>query len=109
MTQSICGELLQHCQCIQFSFLQLRKNGRNVGLSMANRCKSSYNLAPRYTLVFTPLRVNTFQKGNKFKVGLDSMIEIKTGLDLPIKGSPKQEVGDSQAVTHVALIGSDYP
>ena len=37
------------------------------------------------------------------------MIEIKTGLDLPIKGSPKQEVGDSQAVTRVALIGSDYP
>ena len=37
------------------------------------------------------------------------MIEIKTGLDLPIKGSPKQEVGDGQAVTRVALIGSDYP
>ena len=37
------------------------------------------------------------------------MIEIKTGLDLPIKGSPKQEVGDGQAVTRIALIGSDYP
>ena len=37
------------------------------------------------------------------------MIEIKTGLDLPIKGSPNQEIGDSQAVSRVALIGSDYP
>ena len=37
------------------------------------------------------------------------MIEIKTGLDLPIKGSPKQEIGDGNAITRVAVIGSDYP
>ncbi|CAI8276292.1 MAG: Na(+)-translocating NADH-quinone reductase subunit A [Gammaproteobacteria bacterium] len=37
------------------------------------------------------------------------MIEIKTGLDLPIKGSPKQEIGKSNAVKRVAVIGSDYP
>jgi len=37
------------------------------------------------------------------------MIEIKTGLDLPIKGSPKQEVGEANAVTSVAIVGSDYP
>jgi len=37
------------------------------------------------------------------------MIEIKTGLDLPIKGSPKQEIGEGNAVTRVAVIGSDYP
>jgi Na+-transporting NADH:ubiquinone oxidoreductase subunit A len=40
---------------------------------------------------------------------MDSMIEIKTGLDLPIKGSPKQEVGEANAVTSVAIVGSDYP
>jgi Na+-transporting NADH:ubiquinone oxidoreductase subunit A len=40
---------------------------------------------------------------------MDSMIEIKTGLDLPIKGSPKQEIGEGNAVTRVAVIGSDYP
>ena len=49
------------------------------------------------------------ERVGNFKVGMDSMIEIKTGLDLPIKGSPNQEIGDSQAVTRVALIGSDYP
>ena len=37
------------------------------------------------------------------------MIEIKTGLDLPIKGSPKQEIGEGNAITRVAVIGSDYP
>ena len=37
------------------------------------------------------------------------MIEIKTGLDLPIKGSPKQEIGKGNAVKRVALLGSDYP
>ena len=37
------------------------------------------------------------------------MIEIKTGLDLPIKGSPKQEIGEASAVTRVAIVGSDYP
>ena len=37
------------------------------------------------------------------------MIEIKPGLDLPIKGSPRQEIGKAAAVTRVALLGSDYP
>lgn len=37
------------------------------------------------------------------------MIEIKTGLDLPIKGSPKQEIGEGNAIQRVAVIGSDYP
>jgi len=37
------------------------------------------------------------------------MIEIKTGLSLPIKGSPKQEIGEANAVTSVAIVGSDYP
>ena len=37
------------------------------------------------------------------------MIEIKTGLDLPIKGSPKQEIGEGNAIKRVAVIGSDYP
>ena len=46
----------------------------------------------------------------KFRVGTDSlMIEIKTGLDLPIKGSPRQEIGQGASVSRVALIGSDYP
>lgn len=37
------------------------------------------------------------------------MIEIKTGLDLPIKGSPRQEIGKGNAVKRVAVIASDYP
>lgn len=37
------------------------------------------------------------------------MIEIKTGLDLPIKGSPKQEIGEGNAIKRIAVIGSDYP
>lgn len=37
------------------------------------------------------------------------MIEIKPGLDLPIKGSPRQEIGKAAAITRVALLGSDYP
>ena len=37
------------------------------------------------------------------------MIEIKPGLDLPIKGSPRQEIGEAAAIKRVALLGSDYP
>jgi Na+-transporting NADH:ubiquinone oxidoreductase subunit A len=37
------------------------------------------------------------------------MIEIKIGLDLPIKGSPRQEVTDTPAISRVAVLGSDYP
>lgn len=34
---------------------------------------------------------------------------IKKGLDLPITGAPVQEVSQAQAVTHVGLVGHDYP
>ena len=37
------------------------------------------------------------------------MIEIKTGLDLPIKGSPRQQLGEAPLARSVALLGSDYP
>lgn len=37
------------------------------------------------------------------------MIEIKTGLDLPIKGSPRQEISEAPTVRRVALVGADYP
>ena len=50
-----------------------------------------------------------FARVENFKVGMDSMIEIKPGLDLPIKGSPRQEIGKAAAVTRVALLGADYP
>ena len=50
-----------------------------------------------------------FTRVENFKVGMDSMIEIKPGLDLPIKGSPRQEIGKAMVVTRVALLGSDYP
>jgi len=36
------------------------------------------------------------------------MIKIKKGLDLPISGSPKQEIVDGPAVSEVALLGEDY-
>lgn len=36
------------------------------------------------------------------------MINIKKGLDLPIGGKPEQSVSDSPAVSHVALLGTDY-
>jgi Na+-transporting NADH:ubiquinone oxidoreductase subunit A len=34
---------------------------------------------------------------------------IKKGLDLPLSGPPAQEVHPAQAVTHVGLLGHDYP
>ncbi|HAA56963.1 MAG TPA: NADH:ubiquinone reductase (Na(+)-transporting) subunit A [Myxococcales bacterium] len=34
---------------------------------------------------------------------------ITKGLDLPIKGKPAQEISKSSSVSHVALLGSDYP
>lgn len=37
------------------------------------------------------------------------MIDIKAGLDLPIKGSPRQQLGDAPVARTVALLGSDYP
>lgn len=37
------------------------------------------------------------------------MIDIKAGLNLPIKGSPRQELGAAPATRSVALLGSDYP
>ncbi|MCP5179776.1 MAG: Na(+)-translocating NADH-quinone reductase subunit A [Pseudomonadales bacterium] len=37
------------------------------------------------------------------------MIEIKRGLNLPIAGTPRQEIEDATPVTRVAVLGSDYP
>ena len=37
------------------------------------------------------------------------MIKIKNGLDLPITGSPVQQIEAARAARSVALIGSDYP
>ena len=36
------------------------------------------------------------------------MIKIKKGLDLPIKGSPKQEILETKTTSHVAVIGADF-
>lgn len=36
------------------------------------------------------------------------MIKISKGLDLPINGSPKQEILDGPSVSEVALLGEDY-
>lgn len=36
------------------------------------------------------------------------MIKIKRGLDLPISGSPRQEIGDSHSTRSVAILGRDY-
>ena len=36
------------------------------------------------------------------------MIKISKGLDLPISGSPKQEILEGPAVSEVALLGEDY-
>jgi Na+-transporting NADH:ubiquinone oxidoreductase subunit A len=36
------------------------------------------------------------------------MITINKGLDLPIKGSPKQQIVDASIVTKVAVLGEDY-
>jgi Na+-transporting NADH:ubiquinone oxidoreductase subunit A len=36
------------------------------------------------------------------------MIQIKKGLDLPIRGVPVMQFGDAPAVRHVALVSSDY-
>ena len=33
---------------------------------------------------------------------------IKKGLDLPITGGPKQEIGDGNSVKTVAILGMDY-
>lgn len=37
------------------------------------------------------------------------MRKIKKGLDLPISGSPVQEISDATAVTEVAVVGPDFP
>lgn len=37
------------------------------------------------------------------------MIKIKAGLDLPIKGSPRQQLGEAPTTRTVALLGADYP
>ncbi len=36
------------------------------------------------------------------------MIKIKRGLDLPISGAPRQEIGESNSVRSVAILGRDY-
>jgi len=36
------------------------------------------------------------------------VIKIKKGLDLPITGSPKQQISDAPAVSTVAVLGPDY-
>ncbi len=37
------------------------------------------------------------------------MIKTKRGLDLPINGSPKQNIEDGPSIRQVALVGYDYP
>ncbi|MEX0617715.1 MAG: Na(+)-translocating NADH-quinone reductase subunit A [Pseudohongiellaceae bacterium] len=37
------------------------------------------------------------------------MIKIRRGLDLPIAGAPRQEIGESTLCRSVALLGRDYP
>lgn len=36
------------------------------------------------------------------------MIKIKQGLDLPITGTPEQQIGQGNTVTEVAVVGPDY-
>jgi Na+-transporting NADH:ubiquinone oxidoreductase subunit A len=36
------------------------------------------------------------------------MIKIKRGLDLPIAGEPRQDIGQGPAIRSVALLGGDY-
>ena len=39
----------------------------------------------------------------------DHMFKIKKGLNLPIAGSPAQQIDDSKTVRSVAILGDDYP
>jgi Na+-transporting NADH:ubiquinone oxidoreductase subunit A len=34
---------------------------------------------------------------------------IRRGLDLPVRGAPRQQVGEAPAVRHVGIVGRDYP
>ncbi|WP_337843056.1 Na(+)-translocating NADH-quinone reductase subunit A [Rheinheimera sp.] len=36
------------------------------------------------------------------------MIKIKKGLDIPLAGSPKQEIHDGPSIKHVAVLGEEY-
>ena len=36
------------------------------------------------------------------------MIKIKKGLDLPISGTPQQQISDGPAITKVAVLGEEY-
>lgn len=36
------------------------------------------------------------------------MIEIRKGLDLPLRGAPRMQIEDGQEVRHVALLGGDF-
>ncbi len=38
-----------------------------------------------------------------------AMIKIKRGLDLPIAGAPRQQIGNGPSIRSVALLGADYP
>jgi Na+-transporting NADH:ubiquinone oxidoreductase subunit A len=36
-------------------------------------------------------------------------VKIRRGLDLPVEGSPRQEIGAVLPVSHVGIVGRDYP
>ncbi len=36
------------------------------------------------------------------------MIKIKKGLDIPLAGSPKQDIHDGPSIKHVAVLGEEY-
>lgn len=36
-------------------------------------------------------------------------VKLRRGLDLPVEGAPRQEVGAAPAVSHVGIVGRDYP
>jgi Na+-transporting NADH:ubiquinone oxidoreductase subunit A len=36
-------------------------------------------------------------------------VKLRRGLDLPVEGAPRQEVGAAPPVSHVGIVGRDYP
>ena len=79
--------------------LQPRKIFENFGLSLAIASDCSYNVCPQIAIVSALQGRVPFARVENFKVGMGSMIEIKPGLDLPIKGSPRQEIGEAEHQT----------
>ena len=62
-----------------------------------------------HTRIAAELRLEAFMVFQRYSGQAPHAIRLRKGIDVALRGAPKQEVGDGQPVRSVGLLGHDYP